>query len=227
MATKRKFVVSGDQRLGIADKCWEIMRQLKLANGSPLDPTLVDRALQDIIEGRFLTTQSDQPAPQPKPVEALLERITVVSVSGSEAFAGKDHFKEGGKAPGGINLWLGDNFKRHLAAKIEIDIPAKELRVHRLLKRSVDAPIIAELGGEGIAETSLAYLWELIARQPKGEDGVLLTNRWANIFYIRAADGVLWAVRCRWLSGSRDWGVGAYPFTRPFGWRDGDQVVSC
>ena len=35
-------------------------------------------------------------------------------------------------------------------------------------------------------------------RQPNGEQGVLLTNRWANIFYVCDANGDLRAVDVYW-----------------------------
>src|SRR5690349_14563588 len=45
-------------------------------------------------------------------VSELLEFVATVCLPAVEAFSTKTHFIEGGKAPGGINLWLGDNFKR-------------------------------------------------------------------------------------------------------------------
>ena len=54
----------------------------------------------------------------------------------------------------------------------------------------------------------------------------MLTNGYANIFYITDADGQIWAVYCYWSSDYRFWGVGAYPVTLPSTWNADNQVVS-
>jgi hypothetical protein len=63
-------------------------------------------------------------------------------------------------------------------------------------------------------------------RQGRGQQGVLLTGRWANIFYIRDSSGVLWAVHCGWGSDSCYWYVEANPVTYTDWWHDGSRVVS-
>lgn len=50
---KEKFIVTGDDRDVINRRFEDIMRQLRLKNGSPLDPELVKIALQRIGEGNF------------------------------------------------------------------------------------------------------------------------------------------------------------------------------
>jgi predicted metal-dependent peptidase len=97
-----------------------------------------------------------------------------------------------------------------------------ELRVSQLKKNSLDKPILAELGDK--AETTLSAIWELLTKQPNGESGVLLTNGYANIFYVRDAKGVLWAVGARWSSGG--WYVCASSVEGPGGWNEGSQVFS-
>ncbi|MFA6275071.1 MAG: hypothetical protein WCX70_02925, partial [Candidatus Paceibacterota bacterium] len=57
-----------------------------------------------------------------------------------------------------------------------------------------------------------------------GENGVLLNNGYANIFYIRDQAGVLRAVRVGWSDGG--WYLSAYSALRPNGWRGGRQVFS-
>jgi len=52
-------------------------------------------------------------------------------------------------------------------------------------------------------------------KQKNGEDGVLLNNGYANIFYIRDQNGVLRAVRVYWDDGS--WRVYAHGVTNPYG----------
>lgn len=50
---KEKFIVTGDDRDVISRRFEDVMRQLRLKNGSPLDPELVKIALQRIGEGNF------------------------------------------------------------------------------------------------------------------------------------------------------------------------------
>jgi hypothetical protein len=88
----------------------------------------------------------------------------------------------------------------------------------------VDGPIIAELGGEEKSETTLSEMFSLMEKQGKGEDGVLLNNGYANIFYIRDLAGVLRAVGVRWGGGG--WGVGADSVGGPDRWDGGYRVFS-
>ena len=155
----------------------------------------------------------------------LLEGVTTVAANEHETFMATDFFREGGE----IRFWFDDNFRKYFLSgkgKIEIGVPTTELRVHTLRRVSGDEPIIRDLGGESVVETSLAYMAELISRQPQGQKGVLLTNGWANIFYIRDSSDTLWTVDCCWSSGDRRWRVVACPIPHPYGWLGGDQVFS-
>lgn len=96
------------------------------------------------------------------------------------------------------------------------------LRYAKLLKSSVDGPILAELGDA--QETALAQVYALMERQPKGESGALLTNGYANIFYIRDVNGTLRAVNVD--SGSDGWGVFARSVDYPLRWRGDRRVFS-
>lgn len=159
---------------------------------------------------------------------ALLEPVTSVSLPAVEAFSAKDHFKVG-KVDGVTIGWIGDTFTGNFLTgpgKNEIDVPAAGLRVHKLRRGSVDEPVVAELGGEEQVETYLACMWEMMKLQGAGQNGDLLVNGYANIFYVRDDNGVLWAAYCIWYSGARDWFVGADPVTYPREWSAGFQVFS-
>lgn len=98
------------------------------------------------------------------------------------------------------------------------------LRYQTLNKRSVDGPIINQLGGEEKAETTLAEIAALMALQPSSDPGVLFTNGYANIFYVRDVSGVLRAVR---VDGDVDgWSVHAHSVEDPGEWDAGRQVFS-
>lgn len=154
----------------------------------------------------------------------VLKLVAIVRVSGAKRFVARGAF--GKDNPAGIKFWLGSNFTNIFLDKIEEDVPATELAIHTLSKASLDAPIRDELTPDR-EETFLAYLYELISRQPNGESsGKLLTDGKANIFYIRDAKGNPWAVNAYWGSVYRGWGVDAYPVSDPGEWSSGCQVVS-
>jgi hypothetical protein len=55
------------------------------------------------------------------------------------------------------------------------------------------------LGGNEAAETTLTEIYATMEAQPNGENGSLLNNGWANIFYIVDINGTLRAVGVRWI----------------------------
>ncbi|MBI4992174.1 MAG: hypothetical protein HZB99_03080, partial [Candidatus Harrisonbacteria bacterium] len=111
---------------------------------------------------------------------------------------------------------------REFLTKVEEPQSEVELCYSRVKQMSMNASILAELGDR--AETTLASIWELFKKQPKGEDGELRTSGHTNIFYVRDAKGVLWAVSVRWHSDG--WLVDAYSVENPFVWHDGYRVFS-
>jgi len=162
---------------------------------------------------RFLRKEN----PWPK----LLKRLTTFKVPGAEQFVVADHFRVGNDK--GVKIaWIGANFNSCFGKKIEKVVQAAELTVQGLGEASLDAPILAELGER--AETSLAHLWALLLQQPKGEAGTLLTNGFANIFYVRDDEGTLWTVSAHWSGGG--WDVSADSVERPNEWDAGRQVIS-
>jgi hypothetical protein len=92
----------------------------------------------------------------------------------------------------------GSNFKSWFGGKVEEDVPEGELQPLALMQNAYDREIIADLGGEAKAEVTLAEIWQLMERQANGQEGALLTNGYANIFYVRDVNGVLRAVDVDW-----------------------------
>ncbi len=160
----------------------------------------------------------------------LLEPIAKVSLPAVEGFSTKDMLTVGTHA--GVKIgWNGDNFKKYFVSlnrtgKLEIDVLAQKLRVHKLRKNSLDGPIITQLGGESVVETNLGTMFELMKKQGTGQAGDLLVNGYANIFYIRDDNGTLWAVSCRWFADLGGWYVEASSLTDPREWDAGIQVFS-
>ena len=109
--------------------------------------------------------------------------------------------------------------------KKEQGVTANRLTIHSLGKNSLDAPIRKELGNR--EEITLAHFVHLVRQQSQGQDGVLLTNGYANVAYIKGNDGNMWAVNADWYSDDRYWRVEASSVENPGDWLAGDQVFSC
>lgn len=178
--------------------------------------------------GKVLREVLMPPAESAAPRTSLLEPLRTADVSAWEVFKAADFFTENGQ-PNGIKFWLAKRFKNHLLkdpGKIELDFPASTLNVYKLREPSLDGPILAALGGNDAAKTCLAYIAQLIKAQPKGEEGVLLTNGKANFFYVDNNNGELLTVICSWESRCSRWDVGATPVSHPDRWDAGRLVFS-
>jgi hypothetical protein len=159
-------------------------------------------------------------------IKNVLDFVGTVKISATnEKFVAKDKFKL--KKDGGICSYIGSNFVSWFLAgggKIEGLISDGGLQYYKLTKRSVDGPIIEELGGEVKVRTGLAKMFDLMMKQANGGEGALLINGCANIFYIDDISGVLRAVCVLW--GGAGWNVSAYSVENPDEWYDGYQVFS-
>ena len=184
----------------------------------------------NVISARLLEVfgQVPEPPTPPKP-DSLLAFVGATTISATTSkFVATDRFTKdtGRKAKVRIS-YIGDNFTEWFLegnGKTEEPIGESNLYYHKLLRGSVDAPIIAELGGEAKVETTLTEVFALMEKQSKGEAGVLLNNGWANIFYIRDMTGVLRVVPVYWRDGG--WNVSAYSVEYPLRWDGGAQAFS-
>ncbi len=166
---------------------------------------------------------------EPTKPELLLDLAgTVTTPSTTSKFVAKDKFVVNTKrnAPVKISaVW--DSFIGWFLSgdgKTEDPISEQTLRYHKLRKSSVDGLIITELGGEEKSETTLTEMFSLMEKQKNGEDGVLLNNGYANIFYVRDQNGVLRAVCVFWCVVG--WCVVASSVELPLRWGVGSQVFS-
>ncbi|MEK7509525.1 MAG: hypothetical protein AAB605_02320 [Patescibacteria group bacterium] len=177
-------------------------------------------ALQRIHDGEFEKTTPLQSQAESK----LLELLTTVSLPGAKRFVASENFKVDTSRKAKVKIaWMGDNFKK-LLTKVEEDVPASDLKIHKLTKPSVDKPIRDELGAKH--KTYLADLWAMLKKQPNGEEGDLLVDGRANIFYIFDEDATSWAVDARWYADDGGWRLDANSVSRPGRWYGGYQVVS-
>lgn len=151
---------------------------------------------------------------------SILEPVgTVVIPATTELFVAREKFV----VNTGANIrYIGNNFSTWFSAKVEVPMSGATLRYANLLKPSVDGPIMDELGDA--KETKLAEIHVLMERQAKGKGSVLLTNGWANIFYVNDESGTLRAVGVYWRGDG--WGVDVRQVASPFGWDGGHRVFS-
>jgi len=154
----------------------------------------------------------------------LLEFVTTAAVAGVQEFDVAAHIRKDN--PDGVKVsGLGSNFQKVFGKKIERNVPAATLRIHRLSRGAKDPEIIVALGNNHSA--MLTHLWELVKLQPNGPasaPGVLLTDGWANISEVPDDEGVLWSVNAYWRGDG--WYFSASPLDYPLDWSAGYQVVS-
>jgi hypothetical protein len=113
------------------------------------------------------------------------DRTLVISVTTTPVVA-HERFALNGSQNASIRIVDIDGiFKEWFLNKIEEPAATKVLRASRLCNASKDGPIIAELGGEKKAESTLTKIFACMELQADGKRQPLLTNRHENIFYVR------------------------------------------
>lgn len=156
----------------------------------------------------------------------ILDMLGTVKISATtEKFVVKQKFVKDSKEVKFYGIW--DNFTSWFLdgdGKIEEPVGEQVLSYGKLTKNSVDGLIIEELGGEEKVETTLSAIYGLLLKQPKGEEGALLTNGYANIFYVKDINGVLRAVNVLW--DDYGWRVYVNSVGRTLVWLAGRRVFS-
>jgi hypothetical protein len=189
------------------------------------DPEQVSEILQIIKDDRnFAARLLDGRQKDVK--SSLLEPVGMVPIPATtEKFTFLEKFVVNGGGKGLPKIsWLGSNFEEWFLKKTEGPMSKTTLCYAKLVRRSVDGPIIDSLGGEEKAETYLSNVSRLMVNQPNGENGVLLNNGYANIFYVRDVSLVLRAVHVCWFG--HGWYVYAYSIDHPSAWYGNHQVFS-
>jgi hypothetical protein len=189
-------------------------------------------ALSDVFDANF--NDFDREAhrkvlglkPLNPPAPPLLIAVgTATVVATTNPFVVRDRIVVNTKKNAPVKIsFVSDYFKECFYDKTEEAFGGSTLNYGKLSRSSVDGPIIAELGGEAKAETTVAEVYALMEAQKNGENGSLLTNGYANIFYVRDAKGVLRSVSVLWDDGG--WFVYALDVAYPDAWGDDNQVFS-
>lgn len=202
---------------------WTNAEIKRLSEGDLLAQVLMVMRGQAVIT---TVTANEKTEKEVETVTPLLDLVTTITIPAqTKPFIVRDHFKADTSEDAVVQIaYLGNNFKTWFLDKTEVSRSATTLCCRKLLRNSFDAPIIAELGGKEKAQTSLSELLELLKKQPRGQKGTLLTNGYANIFYILDNKGVLRAVRAD--RGDNGWYVDTRSVAYPRGWHDSGQVFS-
>lgn len=158
------------------------------------------------------------------PKQILSERRSVALPERSSPLDPDEFYK----TRAGLYVW-GDFRDRIVSAAKKVEqVPGIEIGSFDLIKDANDAAIRGCLPKGHVFDDPgvfCVYLATVIERQPDGQEGDLLANGSANIFYVGGANGGVFAVRVRWYSGHRKW----YLFAPRLGgvrWSAGSRVFS-
>lgn len=113
--------------------------------------------------------------------------------------------------------YLGNNFEEWFG---EMPSAPKKVKLYfkKLDKYMTDQDILSELKPSKCTLDDIAWALK--------ENKQLLTNGYANIFYVRDAKGELRSVNAFWYGFIGGWDVGASGVAGPGGWRGGSRVFS-
>lgn len=225
-----KFVFNQERRLTMSDDMLGRTVELlvKLAKTSSEALGVICDLLGKLLSGeggeylsqlkKFLRKEQCWVAGEIKKILKFVGNVTIPATT--KNFVAREKFVVNTSDEAEVKIsYLGNNFKEWLLNKFEEPQAGIKLRYYRLLEASVDDPIIAELGGQDQAETTLTAMFSLMKKQGHGQKGKLLTDGKANIFYIWG-----YAVSVGWDGGG--WGVGANSVEGPSRWGAGGRVFS-
>lgn len=154
----------------------------------------------------------------------ILKVHTTVPVGAARKFVVKEHF-QGNSGTGPRIFALHEGFCDVMMNKIEENVPASILTFWTPEQACLkDKNILPDFGDR--AQTFLAHLWELLSKQPNGEEGALLVKGAQNVFYVMGTDNRRWAVHLHWeTSGDSGWVIRA-DCENQCEWRSQDQIIS-
>lgn len=129
-------------------------------------------------------------------------------------------------------LWVSADFRERILAPALAGgsvTPAAVGKHFDLSESMNDAEIRGKLGDGHTFENPRAfclYLAGALGRQWGGKAGDLPSNGYASLFYVRGANGAVFAVFVRWYARVGVWGVDAYRLVA-HGWRAGSRAFPC
>ena len=209
---------------GVTPEMWDAVRREPRRAKVVADAFRGDSAMSSTVSPKTIPAAKDSnkaPVPTPASSKSILSFLGTVDIPGSDkSFIAADNFVSGKNGVG----FVCNDFEEWFLGKTEKQALKSSLCYHKLNEVSSDAPILKELGDK--AETSLAELFHLLQLQERGQKGVLLTNGYSNIFYVRDALGELRAVNVRLLGNDTSWTVEVDEVTDQEEWWSDNQVFS-
>lgn len=175
---------------------------------------------QAYLEGRNPFEEKSEKPLAKAVATALLALVTTVTLPAvTEPLDPQVEFKKPH-----IHLW--NDFEQRVlpALKPVASAPEAKIAVSRFTRAANDTGIRGKLPEYHLGEWH--DITSFIDRQKNGEDGVLLTNGWANIFYLIGVNDEVFAVSVRWSSVNRQWFVRAWHLDGHGRWDGDDQVLS-
>ncbi len=143
----------------------------------------------------------------------LLKPVAMVDLPACDRFVAEDEFRTNRDD---INLWMSEDFENKFLGKVEMGISTTTICMSKLLQRGWDLTnedgsngIIVELGE--FKTLFLYHLFTLLIKQARGEEGILLTNEHANIFYISDVRGILVTVTAMYNCSTNIWYISDEP----------------
>lgn len=157
--------------------------------------------------------------------DTILTLLGTITVSAQKKFIVRDHFKLDTSKNAVVKIgYILGNFTAWFNNLVEDEVTAGELKYHKLEQDAGAEQFFAELGDNSVVK--LSQIFALMRMQPKGEDGVLLTNGYANLFKVRDANGEARVVGVGWRAGLGYWRVSANPLGVPILWAADNRVFS-
>ena len=149
--------------------------------------------------------------------------VTVAAVT--TPFVAKNHFVLNIEPSADVRIsYLGETFRMWFLEKVEESFPGSTLSYGNLSRESADEYIVAQLGGERKAATTLGELFSVLRSQKNGAGVPLLMNGFANVFYIRDTSASLRVVYAYW--GDAGWRVKARSIANQDTWDERDRIFS-
>lgn len=149
---------------------------------------------------------------------------TIIVPAITEKFVARDKFVT---KNGRVKIcWLGENFMRYFLDKVEEPSSEATLCYRELPGSKISRQIITnESDFEEKKETTLAEIFSLMEKQKKGENGDLLTDGSANIFYVRDINNALRGIDVYWEHGG--WNLRSLSITHKSKWSVDRRIFSC
>ncbi|MEK7557086.1 MAG: hypothetical protein AAB538_03860 [Patescibacteria group bacterium] len=233
MARKKKPLITSGAPRPVTARDPKGMQAISVVEAAYNELLLDDVAAQrvnergDELRAVVLATFKKLSAPPPPPEPLLLTRMDTITVPAHpEPFKIRDHFVKNLAPDAAMKIaWVSEDFQRLFYGVEEPAIPEMKYAVDKLVKGSLDTPIIKELGGKEKATIMLGGFWGALKPQGRGQSGALRTDGYWNIGYVEV-NGTLHAVGADWGSARGGWYVRVYSVTHPSEWDAGSQVVS-